>query len=53
MLEIVENSKVVSDRLGHANVLITLGIFSHVPSNLQYYSADNFSNALHKTRSQR
>ncbi|MED1201988.1 site-specific integrase [Heyndrickxia acidicola] len=52
MLEIGENSKVVSERLGHSNVSITLDKYSHVSSNLQDSSAENFSYALQKTRSQ-
>ncbi|QNU05484.1 tyrosine-type recombinase/integrase [Peribacillus butanolivorans] len=48
MLEIGENSKVVSERLGHSNVSITLDKYSHVTQNIQDSSADNFSNALGK-----
>jgi integrase len=52
MLETGENSKVVSERLGHSNVSITLDKYSPVTSNLQDSFAENFSNALQKTRSQ-
>ncbi|MFD4928368.1 tyrosine-type recombinase/integrase [Peribacillus butanolivorans] len=48
MLEIGENSKVVSERLGHSNVSITLDKYSHVTQNIQDSSADNFSKALGK-----
>lgn len=46
MLEIGENSKVVSERLGHSNVTITLDKYSHVTPNIQDSSAENFSKAL-------
>lgn len=49
MLEIGENSKVVSERLGHSNVSITLDKYSHVTPNIQDSSAENFSKALQKT----
>jgi site-specific recombinase XerD len=52
MLEVGENSKVVSERLGHSNVSITLDKYSPVTSNLQDSFAENFSNALQKTLSQ-
>ncbi|MFD4815145.1 tyrosine-type recombinase/integrase [Peribacillus butanolivorans] len=48
MLEIGENSKVVSERLGHSNVSITLDKYSHVTQNIQDSSAVNFSKALGK-----
>ncbi|MEH7126333.1 tyrosine-type recombinase/integrase [Bacillus sp. JJ1773] len=51
MLEIGENSKVVSERLGHSNVAITLDKYSHVTSNLQDSSAEIFSKALQKSDS--
>jgi integrase len=46
MLEIGENSKVVSERLGHSKVSITLDKYSHVTQNIQDSSAENFSKAL-------
>ncbi|TXC91869.1 tyrosine-type recombinase/integrase [Metabacillus litoralis] len=52
MLEIGESPKVVSKRLGHANVSITLDKYSHVTSNLQTESAENFAKALRKTSSE-
>ena len=48
MLEIGESAKVVSERLGHANVTITLDKYSHVTPNIQTESAENFSKALKK-----
>lgn len=51
MLQIGESSKVVSERLGHANVAITLDKYSHVTPNLQTQSAEHFANALKKTSS--
>ncbi|GKU82564.1 hypothetical protein NCCP28_19600 [Niallia sp. NCCP-28] len=52
MLEIGESSKVVSERLGHSNVSMTLDKYSHVTSNLQDTSAENFSKALRKSTSE-
>jgi integrase len=52
MLEIGESAKVVSERLGHANVSITLDKYSHVTQNLQTESAQNFAKALKKTSSE-
>ena len=52
MLEIGESPKVVSERLGHANVSITLDKYSHVTPNLQTESAENFAKALRKTSSE-
>ncbi|PAD67073.1 hypothetical protein CHH83_20790 [Bacillus sp. 7586-K] len=52
MLEIGESPKVVSQRLRHANVSITLDKYSHVTPNLQTESAENFSKALRKTSSE-
>ncbi|WP_445661399.1 tyrosine-type recombinase/integrase [Bacillus sp. FSL K6-3431] len=49
MLEIGENSKVVSDRLGHANVSITVNKYSHFSANLQDSSAENSSKALRRS----
>lgn len=51
MLEIGENSKVVSERLGHSNVSITLDKYSHVTPNIQDSSAEHFSEALRKMSS--
>ncbi|MBT2649529.1 site-specific integrase [Bacillus sp. ISL-34] len=48
MLEIGENSKVMSERLGHSNISITLDKYSHVTQNIQDSSAENFSKALGK-----
>lgn len=52
MLEIGESSKVVSERLGHSNVSITLDKYSHVTSNIQDSSAENFSKALREKSSE-
>lgn len=48
MLEIGENSKMVSERLGHSHFSITLDKYSHVTQNIQDSSAENFSKALGK-----
>lgn len=48
MLEIGENSKVVSESLGHSKVTITLDKYSHVTQNIQDSSAENFTKASGK-----
>lgn len=43
-----ENPKVVSERLGHADVSTTLDIYSHVNSDLQKRAADRFEKHFFK-----
>ncbi|MED3729918.1 tyrosine-type recombinase/integrase [Geobacillus stearothermophilus] len=43
-----ENPKVVSERLGHSRVGITLDLYSHVSDDLQEQAAEKFENALLK-----
>ena len=40
------NRKVVSERLGHSNVAITLGTYSHVTQQLQKEASDKLGEAL-------
>jgi integrase len=42
----VRTPKVVSDRLGHATVAITLDTYSHVLPGLQEAAADRMAEAL-------
>lgn len=44
MLEIGENPKVVSERLGHSRVGITLDRYSHVNQDIQDRAAERFEN---------
>ncbi|GEM04961.1 site-specific integrase [Halolactibacillus miurensis] len=46
MLKLGENPKVVSERLGHSKVSITLDTYSHVMPDMQSASAEKFSNYL-------
>lgn len=46
LLQIGENVKVISERLGHADISITLDTYSHVIPDMQKSAAKNFSNAL-------
>ena len=46
MMEQGVNPKVVSERLGHASVLITLDTYSHVLPNLQEEAALKFEEGL-------
>jgi integrase len=48
LLSIGENAKVVSERLGHANIGITLNTYSHVLPNMQKSLAENFDTAMKK-----
>jgi integrase len=41
-----ENPKVVSGRLGHADISITLGTYSHVLPTMQKDLAQNFDIAM-------
>lgn len=43
-----ENPKVVSERLGHSRVGITLDLYSHVSDDLQEQAAEKFENVLLK-----
>jgi integrase len=40
------NVKVVSERLGHANISITLDTYSHVLPSMQQHAADRIDAAL-------
>lgn len=42
-----ENPKVVSERLGHASVVLTLDTYSHVLPNMQQAATDKLSKMLH------
>jgi integrase len=41
-----EDPKVMQERLGHANVSITLDIYSHVAPNMQQEAAEKIDEAL-------
>lgn len=41
-----ENVKVVSERLGHANVAFTLDVYSRVPPDMQQKAADRMEKLL-------
>ncbi|SFX82339.1 Site-specific recombinase XerD [Thermoactinomyces sp. DSM 45891] len=43
LLQMGENPKVVSERLGHAHIGTTLGTYSHILPNMQKNLADNFN----------
>lgn len=46
MMELGINPKVVSERLGHASVVITLDLYSHVSPGLQEEAAAKFGEEL-------
>ncbi|MCZ7537899.1 MAG: site-specific integrase [Acidimicrobiia bacterium] len=45
--------KVVSERLGHANVAFTMNVYQHVLPGMQAEAADTFSRLIHNERAQR
>ncbi|MED4726829.1 tyrosine-type recombinase/integrase [Aneurinibacillus migulanus] len=49
LLQLGENPKVVSERLGHADISITLNTYSHVLPNMQESLAQNFDLAMKKS----
>jgi integrase len=49
LLQLGENPKVVSERLGHADVTITLNTYSHVLPTMQESLAQNFDIAMKNT----
>lgn len=49
LLQLGENPKVVSERLGHADISITLNTYSHVLPNMQESLAQNFDIAMKKS----
>jgi integrase len=50
LLKLGENPKVVSERLGHSTVTMTLDTYSHVTPDMQKSTADKFGEALSKTK---
>ena len=50
MLRLGMHPKVVSERLGHANVSITLDTYSHATPDMQREAADAFGAALRRAR---
>jgi integrase len=46
LLSAGENPKVVSKRLGHADITLTLDVYSHVLPNMQKAATDKFKNML-------
>ncbi|WPS86510.1 tyrosine-type recombinase/integrase [Brevibacillus halotolerans] len=50
LLQLGENPKVVSERLGHADVNITLNTYAHVLPTMQKSLAKNFDNAMKQSQ---
>lgn len=46
MLQLGEHPKIVSERLGHANIGITMDLYSHVLPNMQKEAASKFEKAM-------
>ncbi len=45
-LTLGENPRVVQERLGHAQISVTLGLYSHVLPELQRQAAEKLDRAL-------
>jgi integrase len=50
MLAAGEHPKVVSERLGHVSVLLTLDVYSHVLPGLQAAAAERLADTLARRR---
>lgn len=50
MLQLGEHPKVVSERLGHSRVAITMDTYSHVTPDMQKEASDKFAAAIQKIR---
>jgi integrase len=48
MLQLGEHPKVVSERLGHSSIEMTMNTYSHVTPDMQQESSDRFERALKK-----
>jgi integrase len=48
MLKLGEHPKIVSERLGHSSIQMTLNLYSHVTYDMQKESSDRFEKALRK-----
>ncbi|GIO10209.1 hypothetical protein J31TS6_62370 [Brevibacillus reuszeri] len=46
VLQLGEHPKVVSERLGHSRVGITMDVYSHVMPDMQKDAADNFEKLM-------
>lgn len=53
LLSLGENPKIVSERLGHSRVGVTLDIYSHVLPDMQQGAAENFEQAMKQKRTRR
>ena len=50
MLQEGVSARTVADRLGHSNVVITLGTYSHLTPGVKEEAAMKFEGALHKAK---
>lgn len=48
LLSAGENPKVVSERLGHASIVLTLDIYSHVLPSMQQAATEKLQSLLYK-----
>lgn len=50
LLQLGEHPKIVSERLGHSKISITLDIYSHVIPDMQKDTASNFEKAMNQAK---
>lgn len=50
MLRLGEHPKIVSERLGHSSIQMTLNTYSHVTFDMQKESADRFDQAMNSAK---
>lgn len=50
MLKLGEHPKIVSERLGHSSIQMTLNVYSHVTMDMQKDSSDRFDQAFQDTK---
>ncbi|WP_276561891.1 site-specific integrase [Brevibacillus laterosporus] len=53
LLQLGEHPKVVSERLGHSRVGITMDVYSHVMPDMQKDAADNFEKMMKQKQPKR
>ncbi|MBN6187620.1 site-specific integrase [Aneurinibacillus sp. BA2021] len=53
MLKLGEHPKIVSERLGHSNIQMTLNLYSHVTPDMQKDASDRFEQAMNTLKKSR
>jgi integrase len=50
MLQLGEHPKVVSERLGHSSIQVTMNVYSHVTPDMQKEAANRFEQAMNERK---